>query len=84
MKKLRWLILFGFFVLGSIFYLAPSLLYNDPLMADISLKPNEQDLLDLGKLIYKKQLCFMPWRKFGGPGAMETTGRQRAYAGTST
>ena len=46
-------ILVGAFVLGSTLYLVPSLLYDDPLMADISLKPNDQDLVDFGKLVYK-------------------------------
>ena len=53
MKKFAIPILLGFFVLGSIFYLSPSLFFDDPLMADISLKPNDTDLVDLGKLVYK-------------------------------
>ena len=53
MKKFAIPILFGFFVLGSIFYLSPSLFFDDPLMADISLKPNDKDLVGLGKLVYK-------------------------------
>ena len=53
MKKFAIPILFGFFVLGSIFYSSPSLFLDDPLMADISLKPNDTDLVDLGKLVYK-------------------------------
>ena len=53
MKKIAIPILFGFFVLGSIFYLSPSLFFYVPLMADISLKPNDTDLVDLGKLVYK-------------------------------
>ena len=53
MKKFAIPILFGFFVLGSIVYFSPSLFLDDPLMADISLKPNDTDLVDLGKLVYK-------------------------------
>ena len=53
MKKFAIPILFGFFALGSIFYLSPSLFFDDPLMADISLKPNDTDLVNLGKLVYK-------------------------------
>ena len=47
-------ILFVFFVLGSAFYLVPSLLFDNPLRLDISLRPDDQDLVDLGKLVYKK------------------------------
>ena len=46
-------ILFGFFVLGGILYVVPSLFLNDPLRADTSLKPLDQDLVNLGKLVYK-------------------------------
>ena len=53
MKKFAIPILFGFFGLGSIFYLSPSLFFDDPLMAGISLKPNDKDLVGLGKLVYK-------------------------------
>ena len=44
---------FGFVVLGGILYVVPSLVFNDPLRADISLKPFDQDLVDRGKLVYK-------------------------------
>ena len=53
MKKIATPILFGFFVLGSIFYLSPGLILDDALKADISLKPNDTDLVDLGKFVYK-------------------------------
>ena len=53
MKKFAIPILFGFFVLVSIFYSSPSLFFDDPLMADISLKPNDKDLVGLGKLVYE-------------------------------
>ena len=53
MKKFALPIVFVFFVLGSIFYFAPSLFFHEPLRADISLKPDDQDLVDLGKLVYK-------------------------------
>ena len=46
-------ILVGAFVLGGILYVVPSLFFNDPIRADISLKPLDQDLVDLGKLVYK-------------------------------
>ena len=41
------------FVLGSVFYFVPSLFFDDLVRADISLKPDDQDLVDLGKLVYK-------------------------------
>ena len=41
------------FVLGSVFYFVPSLFFDGPVIADISLKPDDQDLVDLGKLVYK-------------------------------
>ena len=53
MKKFAVPILFVFFVLGSVFYLAPSLVYDGHVIADISLKPDDQDLVDLGKLVYE-------------------------------
>ena len=46
MKKIVTPILFVFFVLGSVFYFAPSLFFDEPLRADISLKPDDQDLVD--------------------------------------
>ena len=52
MKRFSTLILFGFFVLGSVFYFLPSLFFDDTIMADISLKPNDKDLGGLGKLVY--------------------------------
>ena len=51
MKKFAVSIIFVFFVLGSVFYFAPSLFFDEPLRADISLKPDDQDLVDLGKLV---------------------------------
>ena len=53
MKKFAVPILFVFFVLGSAFYLAPSLVFDGHVRADISLKPDDQELVDLGKLVYK-------------------------------
>ena len=53
MKKFAVPILFVFFVLGSVFYLAPSLVFDGHVRADISLKPDDQELVDLGKLVYK-------------------------------
>ena len=53
MKNFAIPILVGFFVLGGILYVVPSLFFNNPLSADISLKPLDQDLVDLGKLVYK-------------------------------
>ena len=53
MKKFAVPILFVFFVLGSVFYLAPSLVFDGPVRADISLKPDDQDLVVLGKLVYE-------------------------------
>ena len=53
MKKFAMPILVGFFVLGGILYVAPSLFFDEPLRADVSLKPDDQDLVDLGKLVYK-------------------------------
>ena len=41
------------FILGSFFYCVPSLLFDGPVRADISLRPDDQDLVDLGKLVYK-------------------------------
>ena len=46
-------ILFVLFVLGGVFYFVPSLFFDGPVIADISLKPDDQDLVDLGKLVYK-------------------------------
>ena len=46
-------ILVGSFALGGILYVAPSPFFNDPPKTDISLKPLDQDLVDLGKLVYK-------------------------------
>ena len=53
MKKFAVPILFVFFVLGSIFYFTSSIFFDGPVRADISLKPNDQDLVDLGKLVYE-------------------------------
>jgi mono/diheme cytochrome c family protein len=53
MRKLAIPILFLLFVLGSVFYFVPSLFFDGPVRADISLKPDDQDLVDLGKLVYK-------------------------------
>ena len=53
MKKFAMPILVGAFVLGGIHYVVPSLFFNDPIRADISLKPLDQDLVNLGKLVYK-------------------------------
>ena len=53
MQKFAVLILFIFFVLISIFYFTPSILFDGHVRADISLKPDDQDLVDLGKLVYK-------------------------------
>ena len=46
-------ILFVSFILGSFFYFVPSLFFDGPVRADISLRPDDQDLVDLGKLVYK-------------------------------
>ena len=46
-------ILVGAVVLGGLLYVVPSLFFNGPIRADISLKPLDQDLVDLGKLVYK-------------------------------
>ena len=46
-------ILFVLFALGSVFYFVPSLFFDSPVIADISLKPDDQDLGDLGKLVYE-------------------------------
>ena len=53
MKKFAVPILFIFFVLMSIFYFTPSILFDGPVIADISLKPDDQDLVVLGKLVYE-------------------------------
>ena len=53
MRKFAMPILFVFFVLGCVFYFVPSLFFDGPVRADISLKPDDQDLVDLGKLVYK-------------------------------
>ena len=53
MKKFAVPILFIFFVLMSIFYFTPSILIDGPVRADISLKPDDQDLVVLGKLVYE-------------------------------
>ena len=53
MKKFAVSVIFVFFVLGSVFYFVPSLFFDEALRADISLKPDDQDLVDLGKLVYK-------------------------------
>ena len=53
MKKFATPILLLLFVLGSVFYFVPSLFFDDPVRADISLKPDDQYLVDLGKLVYK-------------------------------
>ena len=54
MRKFAIPILFVLFVLGSVFYFIPNLFFNGLVIADISLKPEDQDLVDLGKLVYKK------------------------------
>ena len=46
-------ILFVSFILGSFFYFVPSLFFDGPVRADISLKPDDQDLVVLGKLVYE-------------------------------
>ena len=53
MKKFAMPILVGAVVLGGLLYVVPSLFFNGPIRADISLKPLDQDLVDLGKLVYK-------------------------------
>ena len=53
MRKYAIPILFVFFVFGSILYFVPSLFFDGPVRADISLKPDDQDFVDLGKLVYK-------------------------------
>ena len=53
MKKFAMPILVGAVVLGGILYVVLRLFFNDPIRADISLKPLDQDLVDLGKLVYK-------------------------------
>ena len=53
MKKFAVPILFIFFVLVSIFYFTSSILFDGPVRADISLKPDDQDLVVLGKLVYE-------------------------------
>ena len=45
--------LVGFFVLGGTLNVLLSLSINDPLRADISLKPLDQNLVDIGKLVYE-------------------------------
>tara|TARA_B100001989_G_scaffold148593_1_gene105898 strand:+ start:39 stop:521 length:483 start_codon:yes stop_codon:yes gene_type:complete len=57
MKKVALPILFVFLVLGSVFYFAPSLIFDEPFRADISLMPDDQDLVDLGKLVYKNSFA---------------------------
>ena len=59
MKKFAVLILSIFFVLVSIFYFTPSILFDGPVRADISLKPDDQNLVVLGKLVYENNcaLC---------------------------
>ena len=53
MKKFAMPIIVGAVVLGGILYVVPSPFFNDPIRADVSLKPLDQDLVDLGKLVYK-------------------------------
>ena len=53
MKKFAVPILFVFFILGSFFYFKPSISFDGPVSADISLKPDDQDLVDVGKLVYE-------------------------------
>ena len=53
MKNFAMPILFVFFILGSVFYFGPSLFFDGPVRAEISLEPDDQDLVDLGKLVYK-------------------------------
>ena len=57
MKKFAVSILFVFFVLGSVFYFAPNLFFDKALRADISLKLDDQGLVDLGKLVYKNNFA---------------------------
>ena len=59
MKKFAVLILSIFFVLVSIFYFTPSILFVGPVRAEISLKPDDQNLVVLGKLVYENNcaLC---------------------------
>ena len=53
MKKFAVPILFVFFVLGSVFYFTPIILFDGHVRADISLKPDDQDLVVLGELVYE-------------------------------
>ena len=53
MKKFATPILLLLFVLVSVFYFVPSLFFDGPVRADISLKPDDQDLVVLGKLVYE-------------------------------
>ena len=53
MKKFALPILFVFFILGSVYYFAQSLFLDEPLSAETSLKPDDQEFVDLGKLVYK-------------------------------
>ena len=59
MKTFAVPVLFIFFVLMSIFYFTPSILFDGPVRADISLKPDDQNLVVLGKLVYENNcaLC---------------------------
>ena len=43
MKKFAVPILFVFFILGSVFYFTPSIFFDGPFSADISLKPDDQE-----------------------------------------
>ena len=79
MKKFAMPILVAFFVLGGTLYVLLSLFFNDPLRADISLKPDDQGLVDLGKLVYKNNCASChgvnlegqeQWRQPDGDGYM--------------
>ena len=72
-------ILFVFFVLGSVFYFLPSLFFDGPVKADISLNPDDQNFVDLGKLVYKNNCASChginlegqeQWREPGADGYM--------------
>ena len=52
MKKFAVPILFIFFVLGIFFNVVPSLFLDDSLRTDISLQPDNKELVDLGTLVY--------------------------------
>ena len=81
MKKFAVPILFVFFILESVFYFALSLVFEGPARADISLKPDDQDLVDLDKLVYKNNFALChgvnlkgqeKWRQADADGYMPT------------